>query len=288
MTEVQNMAGKTCLITGSTGGIGRVTAEGLARAGATVVMVGRNPQKTAEVAAQIRQNTGNERIETIIGDLSVQQSVRTIAETFLQRHNRLHVLVNNAGEIFMEHRLSADGIEMTFALNHIAYFLLTNLLLDTLKASAPARIINVSSGAHLGGRMSFEDLRDPRKYSGWKAYSQSKLANVLFTYELARHLEGTGVTVNALHPGFVATNFGASNGGLFKPFFRLVQLAAITPEQGAQTSLYLATSSEVEGVTGKYFTKCKPVRSSPTSYDKDTARRLWEVSLAMTGLPESV
>jgi NAD(P)-dependent dehydrogenase (short-subunit alcohol dehydrogenase family) len=177
-----------------------------------------------------------------------------------------------------------DGLEMTFALNHLSYFLLTNMLLDILKASAPARIVNVSSGANFGGRIQFDDLQLKKGYSGFRAYSQSKLMNVLFTYELARRLEGSDVTANALHPGFVATNFGRSNGGLFNWIFRLVMVGALTPEKGAETSIYLASSPEVEGISGKYFDNKKAVHSASASYDQDTARRLWEISLALTGL----
>jgi NAD(P)-dependent dehydrogenase (short-subunit alcohol dehydrogenase family) len=214
----------------------------------------------------------------------VQAEVRKLADAFRERYQRLDVLVNNAGAIFMSRQVSRDGLEMTFALNHLGYFLLTNLLLDLLIASAPARVVNVSSGAHLGGKINFADLQLERSYTGFGAYSQSKLANVLFTYELARRLQGTGVTVNALHPGFVATNFGRSNGGLFDPLFRLIQrFGALTPEKGAETTVYLAVSPEVEGVTGKYFANCKPAASSALSNDETTARRLWEVSEQLTG-----
>lgn len=280
------LKGKVILITGATNGIGRVTAQTLAMDGATVVLVGRNPEKTAAVAGEIQQRTGNPRVEYLVGDLSVQADVRRVADAFRQRHDRLDVLINNAGAFIQRHTLSQDGIEMTFALNHLAYFLLTNLLLDRLTASAPARIINVSSMAHYGSRLNFDDLQNSQSYNGWRAYGQSKLANLYFTYELARRLEGTGVTVNALHPGFVASNFGRSNGGLFIPLFWLAQIAAISPEQGAKTSIYLASSPEVSGVTGKYFDKCRPVASSKVSYDAAAARRLWEISAEMTGLLE--
>ncbi len=291
MQALFEMNGKVVLITGSTGGIGRVTAEKLVGAGATVVLVGRNPQKAAQAARDIMASTAAQagsnpvgRVEYLVGDLSVQSEVRRLAEEFRARYDQLHVLINNAGAMFMKRQISSDGIEMTFALNHLAYFLLTNLLLDRIVASAPARIINVSSGAHIASRLHLEDIRNPGRYQGWPAYSQSKLANLYFTYELARRLEGTGVTVNALHPGFVATNFGMSNGGLMKPLFRLFQMGAISPEDGAKTSVYLAASPEVEGVTGKYYDRSRPVSSSSVSYDVDMARRLWDASLAMTGL----
>jgi retinol dehydrogenase 12 len=283
---ISDMSGKTCLVTGATGGIGLVTAQALARAGAEVVIIGRSPEKTAEVARQMQARGG--KVEYLLGDLSAQAEVRRLAAEFRQGHNRLDVLVNNAGAFFMKHQVSQDGFEMTFALNHLAYFLLTNLLLDLLTTSAPSRIVNVSSGAHVGGRINLENIQNPRTYSGWAAYSQSKLANIYFTYELARRLQGSGVTVNALHPGFVATNFGRSNGGLFNPLFRLFQIGAISPEEGAKTSIYLATSPEVEGVTGKYFDKCKPISSSPVSYDQDMARDLWDLSTQLTHIPETM
>lgn len=276
---------KTVLITGATDGIGRVTAEQLAIAGAKVVIVGRNPEKTARVAKEISAG-GHYPVEYLIGDLSDQSEMRRLAEEFRSSHDRLHVLINNAGAVFMSRQVSRDGVEMTFALNHLAYFLLTNLLLDRLISSAPSRVINVSSGAHFGGRIRFEDIRNPRSYSGWVAYSQSKLANILFTYELSRRLTGTGVTANTLHPGFVATNFGIANGGLYKHLFRFFQVGAIKPEDGAKTIIYLATSPEVEGVTGKYFDRCKAVKSSAVSYDENTALKLWETSREMTGLVE--
>jgi NAD(P)-dependent dehydrogenase (short-subunit alcohol dehydrogenase family) len=226
------------------------------------------------------------KVNGLVADLSSQASVRQLAAEFLEGYERLDILVNNAGAFFARRQVSVDGIEMTLALNHLGYFLLTHLLLDRLKDSAPARIVNVSSGAHVAARLNLDDLENQRGFSGWKAYGESKLANIYFTYELARRLDGSGVTVNALHPGFVATNFGVSNGGLLAPVFRLFQLAAITPQEGAQTTLYLAASPEVEGVTGQYFDRCKAVRSSGVSYDPQIARRLWEISAEMTGLTE--
>jgi NAD(P)-dependent dehydrogenase (short-subunit alcohol dehydrogenase family) len=293
MENFPSMKDKVVLITGATGGIGRVAAEALAGAGAKVVIIGRNAEKTAQAAEEIgKQAVTN--VDFLIGDLSAQADVRRLAQEFRQRHDQLHVLINNAGAFFTSRKTSPDGIEMTFALNHLGYFLFTNLLLDVLIASAQlsanarARIINVSSAAHVGGRLHLDQVKDPERYSGWSAYSESKLANVYFTYELARRLEGKGVTANALHPGFVATNFGRSNGGLFNPLFRLFQIGAISPEEGAKTTLYLATSPEVEGITGKYFDRCKAVSSSPLSYDVQMARKLWDASVKMTGLEESV
>lgn len=283
--NLPSLKGKICLITGATDGIGLVTARALAQTGATTVIVGRNAQKTAAAVESIRAQSGNPNVESLLADLSVQAQVRQLAADFTARHDRLHVLVNNAGAYFAERSESVDGIEMTFALNHLNYFLLTNLLMPTLKASAPARVVNVSSGAHTGGKINFDDLQGREKFRGWSAYANSKLANVMFTYELARRLEGTGVTANVLHPGFVATRFGQNNPGMMGSIFKWAQkIFALTPEKGAETSIYLATSPEVEGITGKYFDKKKIVASSPASYDEDAARRLWEISAQMTGL----
>ena len=279
-----HMQDKICMVTGATAGIGLVTATALARQGAAVIIASRNSQRCAETASHIRQETGNERIDYLAADLSSQAQIRQMVEEFRKRYDHLDVLVNNAGAFYMRRQESVDQIEMTFALNHLNYFLLTNLLLDVIEASAPARIVNVSSDAHRGGQIRFDDLQSQKKFSGWRAYAQSKLANVLFTYELARRLEGKGITVNALHPGFVATRFAENNGALYKAAMSFVHLFARTPEQGARTSIYLASSPQVEGVSGKYFTDEKPVNSDPASYDLASARRLWQVSAEMTGL----
>lgn len=279
--------GRICMVTGATGGIGAVTAQALARQGATVVVVGRSREKSVATVARIKEQTGNSEVEFMLADLSSQKEVRRLAERFKSRYRRLNVLVNNAGAIFRKRRETVDGFEMTFALNHLSHFLLTNLLLDTIKASAPARIINVSSESHRRAKMNFDDLQRRKKYGAMNAYGQSKLANVLFTYELARRLDGSGVTANALHPGFVATNFGENMEGIFGLFVRLFHLFGISPEQGAQTSIYLATSPEVEDVTGKYFEKKKAVQSSKISYDKAIAKKLWQVSAELSGLPVS-
>ena len=284
----QSMKGKVCLVTGATSGIGEVTARALAERGATVVAVGRSREKSAATVGQIRKATGNDAVDFLLADLSLQREVRQLAQDFKDRYPRLDVLVNNAGAVFASRQLTPDGVEMTFAVNHLGPFLLTNLVLDTLKASAPARIVVVASGSHASARIDLANLQGPRGMFGMTAYAQSKLANVLFTYELARRLGGTGVTANALHPGFVASGFAKNNGGVIAFGMRLVHLAAISPEQGAQTSIYLATSTEVEGVTSKYFVKCKPVHSSPASYDEEVARRLWQVSAELTGLTEVV
>ena len=272
------MQGQVCLVTGATSGIGRVTAQEIARLGATVVVVGRDEQKGRSVISDIVQQTGNPNVELMVADLSVQQEIYRLADEFKQHHRQLHVLVNNAGAIFDQRRESQDGLEMTFALNHMGYFLLTNLLLDVIKDSSPARIINVSSDAHRAARIDFDDLQGEKKYSGFGAYAQSKLANLLFTYELAARLEGTGVAVNAVHPGFVNSGFGTNNGRGWKLFKRLLAPFSLSPQEGAQTSIYLATRPEVEGSTGKYFAKKRPIQSSKVSYDQKVARRLWQVS----------
>jgi len=283
------MKDQVCLVTGATDGIGKVTARELAAAGARVVIVGRNEAKTERTVSEIKQRTGNDQVEYLIADLSSMQQMRDLATEFKRRHDRLDVLVNNAGAIFMSRQESADGLEMTFALNHLAYFLLTNLLIDVLKVSAPARIVNVSSGAHYRGHLDFDDLQHEQKYSGPRAYGDSKLMNVMFTYELARRLDATGITANTLHPGLVATNFMANNWGLLgKLARRLLNLASISAEQGAQTTLYLAASPGVEGVTGKYFDKKKPIKSSEESYDVEAQRRLWEISAEITNLQPTI
>ncbi|MBI5668794.1 MAG: SDR family oxidoreductase [Chloroflexi bacterium] len=284
------MDGKVALVTGATNGIGKVTALELAKLGATVVLSGRSGDRAQATVAEIQQRSGNPNVAALVADLSVMSEVRRLADEFKAKHDRLHVLVNNAGGVFPQRRETDDGYEMTFALNHLSYFLLTNLLLDVLTASAPARIVNVSSDAHRGGRMQFDDLnfkQTPYGIGGWKAYSQSKLANVLFTYELARRLAGSGVTANVLHPGFVATGFGRTGPGLMSRVMGLLHRFALTPEEGARTTVYLASSAEVEGVTGQYFDKSKAVPSSKTSYDEEAQRRLWAISEQMTGLAQS-
>ena len=285
----EEMTGKVVLVTGATNGIGEVTARELAGKGATIVLVGRDEGKTKGIQENIRREIGNDHVDYLIADLSSMQEVRDLAQAFKQRYDRLDVLLNDAGAMFTSRQETVDGFERTFALNHLAYFLLTNLLLDVLKASAPARIVNVSSNAHQGAHIDFDDLQSAHGYNGMRAYGRSKLMNLLFTYELARRLEGTGVTANALHPGFVNTGFAKNNGGVVRVAMNLIgPLVAITPEQGAQTLIYLASSPEVEGVSGKYFTRQKPVKSSAVSYNVEDARRLWEISAELVGLAEAV
>ena len=280
----KSMKGKICMVTGASSGIGEVTARALAQGGATTIIVGRNPEKSAATVNRIKEQTDNHEVEFMLADLSSQKDIRQLARQFKSRHHRLDVLVNNAGAWITRRQQSVDGIEMTFALNHLNYFLLTNLLLDILKVSAPARIINVSSVGHKRVRINFDDLQAKERYNGFQVYRQSKLANVLFTYELARRLEGTGITVNAVNPGFAATNFGFNNGGVMRLFMPVCKLVVLSAEQGAQTSIYLATSAEVEGVTGKYFEKQMAIPSSEDSYNTVAANRLWQVSTELTGL----
>ena len=256
--------------------------------GATVVIVGRDAQKTSQVVEEIRAASGNKNVDSLLADLSSQQEVRRLADEFKSKYSHLHVLLNNAGGFFMQRQLSVDGIEMTFALNHLAYFLLTNLLLDTLKASAPARIINVSSDAHASGKIEFDNLQGERDYSP-RAYDNSKLANILFTMELARRLEGTGVTVNALHPGFVATGFAKNNGKVIAALVSIfAPLVARSPAKGAETSIYLASSPSVEGITGKYFYDSHVIPAAPQATDMVVARKLWDVSAEMVQLVGNV
>lgn len=280
------MDGKVCMVTGATSGIGKVTARELLRLGAKVVMVGRSQERCDITAEQFRKETGSELVDYLVADLSSQAEVRRLANNFLGRYDRLDVLVNNAGGFFMKRQESVDGIEMTFALNHLNYFLLTHLLLECVQASAPARIVNVSSNGHRGARINFDDLQGERIYSGWRAYAQSKLANVLHAYELSRRLDADRVTVNALHPGFVSTRLARNNGLVFQLVMPLMRIIARSPEEGARTSVYLASSPQVQGVTGKYFEDSQVVPADPAADDEATAQGLWRVSMEMTGLAE--
>jgi len=274
-------ADRVWIVTGANSGIGKATAFGLARLGGTLVLACRNTERGEAAREEITRATGNDKMSVMIVDLANQASIRSFAEEFRRTHVRLDALVNNAG-VFRRHRhVTLDGLEETFAVNYLGGFLLTYLLLDLLKASAPSRVVNVSSSAHEGGRIDFDDLQGEGRYSGFRAYGQSKLAQVLFTYELARRLEETGVTVNACHPGVIRTNFGRDDWPwtvhLVRPFFK-------SPEKGAETPIYLVASPEVAGLTGKYVVKNEPRASSRLSRDTDLQRRMYDVSLDLTGL----
>jgi NAD(P)-dependent dehydrogenase (short-subunit alcohol dehydrogenase family) len=284
MTAREPMLGRTALVTGASGGIGRATAGGLSALGARVGIVGRDKDRTERAADEVRRSTGGE-VDIFVADMAAQADVRRLATEVLATYPRLDVLVNNVGGYWAHRHVTVDGLEHTFALNHLAPFLLTELLLDRLRGSAPARVVTVSSGAQSMGRIDLDDLQGAVKYDGQKAYNQSKLANVLFTYELARRLEGSGVTANVLHPGVVRTAFGQEDGRrwmslllpLVRPFLK-------SPEQGAATSVHVASAPELVDVTGTYFANKRPKKSSPRSYDEQTARRLWDVSAQLVGL----
>jgi retinol dehydrogenase 14 len=283
MPEALAMAGKVVLITGGTGGIGKATAIGLATLGARVGITGRDLARAEQAAAGIRAASGNPAVDAFAADMTSQAEVRRLAAAVLDAYPRLDVLVNNVGGFWAHRHETADGLEHTFALNHLAAFLLTNLLVDRLKASAPARVVTVASHVQAEGRIDFDDLEGAHSYSGQRAYSQSKLASVMFTNELARRLEGTGVTANSLHPGVVRTNFGAEDQAwLFTVVSQVVLPFLKTPAQGAQTSIYLASSPNMDGVTGEFFANGKPKTANKVAYDTDMAARLWQVSAGMT------
>jgi retinol dehydrogenase 14 len=288
MADTVSMAGKVVLITGGTGGIGRATAIGLAAMGARVGITGRDRARAEQAAYEIRAASGNPTVDAFAADMTVQAEVRRLAVAVLDAYPRLHVLVNNVGGFWAHRHPTADGLERTFALNHLAPFLLTNLLLDRLKASKPARVVTVSSGAQAMGRIDFDDLQGSHNYSGQRAYNQSKLANVMFSNELARRLEGTGVTANALHPGVVRTNFGAEDQARFFAVVSRVLLPLLkTPAEGAKTSIYLASSPDMGGVTGKFFANRKPKTTNTIARDSDMTARLWKVSGRLVGMTSS-
>ncbi|MFL6003888.1 MAG: SDR family oxidoreductase [Nocardioides sp.] len=289
MKEIHDgpMTGRTVLVTGGTGGIGRATAVGLAHLGAHVAIVGRDERRAQDAAGEI-EDAGGQRVDVFVGDLSAQIEVRRLAAEALRRLTRIDVLVNNAGGYWNTRHVTTDGLERTFAVNHLAPFLLTLLLLDRLQQQAgTARVVMVASNAQALGHIEFDDLQGERSYSGARAYNQSKLANVLFTYELARRLRGTSVTANALHPGVVRTAFGAEDPAraqrwlvpFIRPFMR-------SPARGAATSIHVASAPELEHVTGRYFANSKPRRSSKRSHDELTAARLWQVSADLVAVSD--
>ena len=284
-----NVGGKVCLITGATSGIGKVTATVLASQGAEVIITGRNQEKTETTTRQIKSETGNDAVHYLLADFSDLGQVRELASNYKNRYSCLDVLVNNAGSFFNSRRETQYGVEMTFLVNHLAPFLLTNLLLETIQESETARIINVSSDAHSYGSMDFDDLGFKRGYVGMKAYARSKLANILFTNETVRRLGVSSVTVNALHPGHVATDIWSTDFSFIGPALkRVMGLFALSPEEGADNSIYLASSPDVAGVTGKYFVKREPAQSSPLSYDEEIAQRLWGISEDLTSLTQTI
>lgn len=291
MANRSDMDRRVCIVTGATSGIGKATALELASKGATVVLICRNRQKGENTIREIRSLTRSDTTDFMVADLSSQQQVRAVAAEFGAKYQRLDVLINNAGATFAKRAESVDGIEMSLAINHLAPFLLTNLLLDKLKTTDDARIVNVNSDAHERGKIDFDDLQMRRRYPhgvGMRAYANAKLANLLTVYELARRLRHTKVTVNALHPGYVATNIVTLDGAtgplrLLKPFWGLAMRFILTPEQGAATSIHLACSPQVIDMSGRYFVKCVPNASSPTSGNRELQRRMWEVSEQLTG-----
>jgi NAD(P)-dependent dehydrogenase (short-subunit alcohol dehydrogenase family) len=281
------LRGKICLITGGTAGIGKATALGLAELGATVVIVGRNVEKGKAVLEEIEKESGNSALDFLHCDLSSQLAIRQLAIEVQKRYAHLDVLINNAGVFMLRRETTVDGLEMTFAVNHLAAFLLNNLLIDLLKASAPARIIDVCSDAQQHAKLELNDLQGEKHFNFWHAYGQSKLAMILCVYEQARRLAGSGVTINAVHPGFVATSIGQNNVGVVgRKVYRLVlPLIGIAPEMGAKTSIYLASSPDVETVSGKYFAKSVPIRSSELSYNETLQKQMWEISEKLVTLP---
>jgi NAD(P)-dependent dehydrogenase (short-subunit alcohol dehydrogenase family) len=286
MIEGSLMTGKTVLVTGATSGIGRAAATALSSLGARVGITGRDRARAELAAAAIAGASGNPAVDLFVADMSSQADVRRLADEVLATYPRLDVLLNNVGGYWAHRRVTADGVEHTFALNHLAPFLLTSLLLDRLQASAPARIVTVSSGAQSMGKIDFDDLMGERGYSGSRAYDQSKLANVMFTYELARRLEGSGVTANVLHPGVTNTGFGSEDPLLvMRPLIALMRPFMRSPERGAETAVYLASSPDVAGLSGLYFADRTAKASNPSTYDTALTGRLWQLSTELVRVP---
>jgi NAD(P)-dependent dehydrogenase (short-subunit alcohol dehydrogenase family) len=272
------------VVTGATNGIGKITARELAKKGYRVVLVARNAEKAARTATEIAAAAPGALVETILCDMSSQKQIRAAAAELKHRHDRLHVLVNNAGGIWMKREVTEDGLERTFAVDHLGYFLFTTLLLPQLRQGAPSRVVNVASEASKVGKIDFDDLQGEKRYSPGRAYAQAKLANILFSSELSRRLLGSGVTSNALHPGAIASGFGHNDPGIFRFVVTIARPFLIGEEKGARTSIYLASSPDVDGVSGGYFVKCQPRLPPRRARDPETARRLWEVSERMCGM----
>ena len=276
------MSQKVCMVTGSNTGIGKAVALALAKSGATVVLVCRSHERGEAARAEIAAESGRTDVDLLVADLSLQSEIRRLVMEFKARYTRLDVLINNAAVVTRKRTVTSEGIETMFAVNHLAYFLLTNLLLDTLKASSPSRIINVSSNAHrFIKRLDFDDLQGEKKFGSLRPYALSKLENIYFTYALARRLEGTGVTVNVLHPGVIRTELNRSMPAFVVWFFNKFTKP---PEEGAKTPYYLATAPEVEGVSGKYFDECREKATTPVSHDEQAGEQLWRLSAKLTGL----
>jgi len=282
VSDTTTMKDKVVMVTGANSGIGKAASLALAKMGATVIMVARNKERGEAARSDIIGKSRNNSVDLLLADLSSLESVRQLAVDFRRKYSKLHVLINNAGLFNQRRRVTVDGYENTFATNYLAPFLLTNLQLDLLKASAPTRIINVSSVGHYNGHINFEDLNLENDYGGWKAYGQSKLALVLFTHELAKKLQGTGVTVNAVHPGTVATNIWTRPFGPVGFIMALPKLFMTSPEKGAETIVYLASSPDAKGLNGEYVEKLKVKKSSDESYNEEIAQRLWDVSAKLT------
>jgi NAD(P)-dependent dehydrogenase (short-subunit alcohol dehydrogenase family) len=274
---MDEMKGRTCIVTGSNSGIGKETAIGLARMGATIVMVVRDKQRGETARAEITEMTGNKSIDLMLCDMSLMSAIKDFAKEFRSKYSAANVLINNAGAVFNRREVTAEGFERTLAVDYLGPFLLTHELLDVLKAGAPSRVVNVSSGLHKSATVDLEDLQSEKNYRGMKVYGKAKLMLIMFTYELAKHLAGTGITVNALMPGFVATNLGKNSGGVLSQLmFAMVRPMQTNAKKGAETSIYLASSPDVKDETGKIFEKSQEVASSPLSYDEALRKQLWD------------
>lgn len=288
MSTSPDLTGKICLITGANSGIGKATALGLAKMGAELVMICRDREKGEAAQKEIIAQSRNNNIELMLADMSSQDSIRSLASDFQKTHEKLELLINNAGVYLTKRLTTPDGLEATFATNLLGPFLLTNLLLGVLKAGAPSRVVNISSDAHNGIRMNFDDLQGEKKFSGWQPYGQSKLGMILFTHELSKRLARIGITVNSVHPGTVRTHFAKNNGGLVALGFRIIGAFFISPSTSANRVLYVATSPDLTNVSGKYFSKMREEKSSRESYDDSSAAQLWRISEQLTGLTSPI